>query len=615
MPHQVHDDEDGGDTDTDDDISITPTMELIQYLEELYFNSTLTANHLCTITYHLCRMGHPEATKYAHDPRAQTGKFQRTLDAAFDFPHSDDTLYPVNLPCRSARTGMRKVAEVKTKPIHEAIAQEIIDNPDVLNDWRERITDESWIQAYEQHWKVKDATQEERQNILPGVLYMDGASFSSKDSLYVFTVRLAFSAKRHLAWAVRKTDLCDCGCKGWCTFSQLFFWIFWCLQSMVNGVWPALRHDGSELDAKRQSKAGQQLGWHCIIVDICGDWKEFASGWGFPTWSSLFPCFVCNILKSALTNPMSRFKNREDFEYERACQACEIIVPITRAEQLTDIRFKLETDNKKKGLVLRQDVTTTSRRLKAGDRLEPSAHMPDVFKILSLAVENLPVTVTFWRHSKNPIVNHRNPVICAELGIGYSTFSIDVLHCLHLGVFLAYSSRVIWFLLEVDAFGTRETRKDDHLKVSADALSNHLSHWYKGYEKKLEPQAKAGLTKVSYFTDKMLGKPDGKKMIKLKAAESRHFMEFCLDMTRHYKDVLEPVCDYANLLRAGETLHEWMYVVNHNPRKLSPEVVDKLCKLQHSHNVAAQAAGVHMLPKHHQAISFLLWYLSSCLCN
>ena len=199
---------------------------------------------------------------------------------------------------------------------------------------------------------------------------------------------------------------------------------------------------------------------------------------------------------------------------------------------------------------------------------------------------------------------------------------MDVLHCLHLGTFLSYSTRVIALCLEADVWGTRESRKDEHKKVSADALSAHLTHWYKGYEKGLEPQARAGLTKINYFTDKMLGGGKKSKMVKLKAAESRHFMEFGVYLTRHFESKLRPICDYESLLRSGETLHDWMHIVNHNGRKLSAEVVDKLCKLQFSHNVAANNAGVHMLPKHHQALLFcsgitvdLLMQLTSELCN
>ena len=90
---------------------------------------------------------------------------------------------------------------------------------------------------------------------------------------------------------------------------------------------------------------------------------------------------------------------------------------VTAAVQLTEIRFKLETDNNKKGLTLRADVTSTTHKLKAGDRLEPSADMVDIYKILVLTVIYLPLVLKFWRETDPRIVLHRSPVICRELGM------------------------------------------------------------------------------------------------------------------------------------------------------------------------------------------------------
>ena len=556
-------------------------------------------------------MGYEEAAAFSLDPLNQSGKFQRKLDDAYDFKKSDDSLYPIDLPCRSWRSGERKIARTFAKPLHESLATELRENPKILDDWQSSITQGEWIACYENHWKVRACrSAKERQTVLPTVLYMDGAQFTKKDSLYVFTVRFGFSRVRHLVWTVRKSILCDCGCKGWCTFSQLFQFIAWSLFCLANGINPSTRHDNLDLDYKRAEYAGLPLPFSAIVVDICGDWKEFACGWGFPSWSAKLPCFVCDLKKKDLTNPKIMGADRQDYEYDEACRVSEILVPVTAMAQLTEIRYKLETNNKTKGLTLRADVTSTSMKLKAGDRLEPSAEMVDIYKVHVLGPKDLPLTLKFWRESDPKIVMHRNPVICRELGIGYRTFSIDVLHCLHLGVYLAFNTRVVHLLIDLDAFETRETRKEDHLKVSANALTALLRHWYKGYKKELTPEARKGFTEVNYLTDKMLGQADGSKLIKLKAAESRHFMEFALFLVKCYESILRTAdCDYENLLVAGQTLHDWMHVVNNNPRKLAPDVVDTLCKLQSMHNHAAHAAGVKMLPKHHQERSLLLWNL------
>ena len=154
---------------------------------------------------------------------------------------------------------------------------------------------------------------------------------------------------------------------------------------------------------------------------------------------------------------------------------------------------------------MRANVTSTTRKLKAGDH---------IYKILFLTPKELPLVLRFWRKTDPRIVLRRNPVICRELGIGYFTLSIDVLHCLHLGIYLAFITSVIHLLLAVDAFETRETRQED----SANALTSLLHHWYKGYKKQLEPEALKGSTSGNHISDSMLGKADGSKLAKLKAA-------------------------------------------------------------------------------------------------
>ena len=80
-------------------------------------------------------------------------------------------------------------------------------------------------------------------------------------------------------------------------------------------------------------------------------------------------------------------------------------------------------------------------------------------------------------------------------------------------MYLACFTRVIHLPLAVEAFETRETCQEDHLKVSANTLSSLLHHWYKGYRKQLEAEALKGFTGVNYISDQMLGKAVGSKLM------------------------------------------------------------------------------------------------------
>ena len=196
------------------------------------FEGALTAGHVCTFAHHLVKMGHPEAEPYALSPSSQTGKFQRKLDSVFGFDQIDDSLYEVPTPVRDVRTGRRKRKNIFAQPAHEALLAELDARVGLLETWQDKLDEaQEWIQAYEQHPLVAGASLSERKKILPVCIYMDGAEYNRKDGLIVFTARWSFSRRRHLVWAVRKSNVCNCSCGGWCTLYPLFQFVRWSVAS------------------------------------------------------------------------------------------------------------------------------------------------------------------------------------------------------------------------------------------------------------------------------------------------------------------------------------------------------------------------------------------------
>eukprot|EP00969_Alexandrium_andersonii_P311087 13745657-Alexandrium_andersonii.AAC.1 len=89
-----------------------------------------------------------------------------------------------------------------------------------------------------------------------------------------------------------------------------------------------------------------------------------------------------------------------------------------------------------KGLCLVSDVP--SLKLRAGDRLEPSAELPDIGRFSTL--KEYPVVATFWRSADQSLVQHRCPLFDPALGIlPYQSLVVDELHALHLGVYQEYA--------------------------------------------------------------------------------------------------------------------------------------------------------------------------------
>ena len=90
---------------------------------------------------------------------------------------------------------------------------------------------------------------------LPLVLYADGVPYSQTDSLVGFWIYNLISERRHLVAAVKKRNLCKCGCKGWCGLYIIFEFLAWCLDALAQQVFPSHSPFG-ELDHVRKALGG-----------------------------------------------------------------------------------------------------------------------------------------------------------------------------------------------------------------------------------------------------------------------------------------------------------------------------------------------------------------------
>jgi hypothetical protein len=167
-------------------------------------------------------------------------------------------------------------------------------------------------------------------------------------------------------------------------------------------------------------------------------------------------------------------------------------------------------------------------RLKQGDRIEPSAELRDVAAFDQL---ELPATVLFWRPACETLTHHRNPLLCSELGIGYDSLIVDVLHCMHLGVLQRYVSFCLWSLILANSFKVRATGEDELIALSAGRVRALLFEFYPRY-KRLDPDHST-LTELNDFSVKTLG-PKGAYVLKTKAAMTRPLVPFTLELLQKF---------------------------------------------------------------------------------
>jgi hypothetical protein len=454
--------------------------------------------------------------------------------------------------------------------------------------------------SYKEHPVV---VQNPGELVLPIALYLDAVPYTLTDSVLGIWIINMLTGARHLFCVIRKRFVCRCGCRGWCTFFGLLQYIHWCIAALAAGVFPQRRHDGSEFgvaDEAHAALAGLAMVKKCALLHLQGDWAEFCERFGFPTWQSfLRPCLFCNAFPDNLMENLAAVSpvglpwcvnSVED--YNAACTKCEIWVNLTAACQ-TLLQPLLHYDKRKEGShgrALLENVPELG--LLKGDRLEPCAQLPDVGKFGSLIA--LPMMVLFWRPSFDTLCLHRCPLFDEGIGVTAASIALDVLHCLHMGVFKAWAKVVLWKLVLAGVWGDVAGHLEERLPIAVMALRHELFAWYKTRHAAAPEE---GLTRLADLTAKMVGTPAA-QLLKTKGAETWGVCLFLVCVLERNTAVIE---DGASLFGAGQAIVQHMEVINSSGCQLSTQALQQLFDTLKRHLLLMRGQESD-LPKHHQWI-------------
>ena len=211
---------------------------LLSYLEELHASGRLTAKAVCTISFwgHLAGLDCLE--KLALNPKSHSGNFQRHLTKIWNL--NDQRCYKVAVPAELRHSGDRGTHSLQTLPIHE-----LKQNDDVVTeDMEQKLKDSKLAPNYASHPIVQEGA-EKGIPVIPLSFYLDGVRVGKgSQSVLGFSFQNLLSGKRCLVTALRKSLLCQCGCKGCCTLAAVYSFLSWCLHCMRLGVFPDKRHEG-----------------------------------------------------------------------------------------------------------------------------------------------------------------------------------------------------------------------------------------------------------------------------------------------------------------------------------------------------------------------------------
>ena len=190
--------------------------------------------------------------------------------------------------------------------------------------------------------------------------------------------------------------------------------------------------------------------------------------------------------------------------------------------------------------------------------MEPSLEIPDASHVQNPT--RFPLLITFWRTSVQKGILHRCPLFAEGLGLSHSSFCLDVLHTLHLGIMNRYVHGVFMRLFAGDAWRlpATTTTGDARLAMNTARLRADIFEWY---VKRAKLYPHEGLTRMQDLTIGMAS-----PILKTKGAEAKGLLYFCVDAVEVHQARLQ---DAALLTAAGSELVKFLAKIDEFPTTLS----------------------------------------------
>lgn len=565
------------DPDSDDGPRVENSPEecgeiFVQFVMSMYFSGALSAKSACVLCWWAGKAGaRGPVSEYGFRPNAPTGHYARHIDTVekIDVRALREQLLALPVPRYTKYDAGRSVFLLPVRAPHEELVAEIEADPGILRAARE----EAWPPSYWGHPTVRTAMDEEV--VLPCALYVDGVPTTKRDGVTGFWCYNLVSCQRHLLAVLRKSELCKCGCKGFCSIWAVFQMLFWSFKALADGVWPSRGPFGERFPAgsERLRRSGTAFPCKAVLLQVKGDWLEFTSTFGMANWrTAVAPCFMCHCTTSNMYEFMQFAPGSNTFppasasDYAAACAGCRITTMISRADH-ADLKASLRYDKRKvgaRGRAVQKDIPSLG--LLRNDRLEPTPSAPDPGRFEEIA--DFPTTAVFWRRASETRVRRHNPLMDLP-GMGPHLFCVDALHTLYLGPARDWVASVFWLCITSKTFWPQGGDLDETSAMTMLQLRQHLTKWYSDWSHHNPGQQ---LTQVDNLDVGMLG-PRDRPMMSTKGAETKGLIEFSMHILDKYR---APLGARARpLFRCGEAIRELVSVMDTAPRVMRPNDVQR----------------------------------------
>ena len=183
---------------------------------------------------------------------------------------------------------------------HETLAKEVTEP----HEWTS-LPEDGAYSGLISDWKTRENVVGDDEVAGAG-LWADSATYHTRDSLYLVLFNILTGVHQIRFWiaAWSKRMMCDCGCKGRCTFASVWEVIIWPFNALQAGRFPSVRSDGTPFDSStrigdawRAKMAGKPLPFRCGPIQFRADWSFLKcalnlTGWR-PEGDTLRVCWKC----------------------------------------------------------------------------------------------------------------------------------------------------------------------------------------------------------------------------------------------------------------------------------------------------------------------------------
>lgn len=580
--------------------------QLAEELLSLQNRGALSARAVCVLAFWATKAGAQGfVEKLGHRPAAASGHYQRHLDSVLQRSEAKKELYEVAMPGHSRYDRDRVSHTVRVMPCHEQLANELVEQPELGPRLDELIERREWGEDYYSH-PVVLANPEER--VYPISLYLDAVAHSKVDAVLGITISNMVSGTRHLCVVVRRTLMCRCGCRGWCSMRAIWAFVQWCLQALVVGLFPTERHDRAAwgpADDCRESLQGLALGMKGAILQVKADWGEFAKTLALSSWShALRPCPFCDTSKeklfsiirewSLLDNPANLTTPES---YEAACRSCELVRYLSREDHAAVLARLVYSKRGTGGHGRCLATALPALGLERFDRLEPSDELFDVS--LFETVDVFPFRAVFWRRHPQDFVQHRLPIFVVA-GCNIDRLCIDHLHTMNLGVYQRWCLHSLWALVDADCWNVgAHFSADEQRQLSCEYIRSELTQYYSELRRSIPG---LGITVIPHFSLSTIG-GQKRSLLRTKGAETKFLLGFVVQCMERRGGRLE----FQNqLVEAGRCLVAYDASVSSMPRRISATDTHQLLQCMKRFCAIAEVAGISPTPKFHLWLHMIL---------